>query len=131
VGRLYAQVLTTIKVLSGDRFIKTTSSKPAHGGVSDVKKHLEQLENSDGGVFFIDEAYQLTEGHNFGGKAALDYLLAEIENLAGKVIFIFAGYRKQMEKFFEHNPGLASRIPHTLHFEDYTDSELLRSCNSK
>jgi hypothetical protein len=33
----------------------------------------------------------------------LDFLLAEIENLAGKVVFIFAGYRKQMEKF-EHNP---------------------------
>lgn len=30
-----------------------------------------------------------------------------------------------MEKFFEHNPGLPSRIPYTLRFEDYTDAELL------
>jgi Cdc6-like AAA superfamily ATPase len=114
-----------MKILSGDGFIETTGSKVAHGGISEVKKHLEQLENSDGGVFFIDEAYQLTEGHNYGGKAVLDYLLAEIENLAGKVVFIFAGYRKQMEKFFEHNPGLSSRIPLQVNFEDYTDSELL------
>ena len=56
----------------------------------------------------------------------LDYLLAEIENLTGKVVFVFAGYRKQMEKFFEFNPGFPSRIPYTLHFEDYTDSELLQ-----
>ena len=55
----------------------------------------------------------------------LDFLLAEIENLTGKVVFIFAGYRKEMEKFFEHNPGLPSRIPYTLHFADYTDEELL------
>jgi AAA lid domain len=39
---------------------------------------------------------------------------------------VFAGYRKQMEKFFDHNPGFASRIPYRLHFEDYTDDELLR-----
>jgi hypothetical protein len=90
-----------------------------------VKKHLEHLRNSEGGVYFIDEAYQLAEGHNYGGKQVLDYLLAEIENLTGKVVFIFAGYRKQMEKFFEHNPGFSSRIPYSLHFEDYTYEELL------
>lgn len=117
--------MTTIKVLSGDGFIETTGSNLAHGGVAEVKKHLEQLENSEGGVYFIDEAYQLTDGHSYGGKSVLDYLLAEIENLTGKVVFVFAGYRKQMEKFFEHNPGLSSRIPNTLHFEDYTDAELL------
>ena len=36
-----------------------------------------------------------------------------------------------MEKFFEHNPGLPSRIPYILHFEDYTDSELLKMLQSK
>lgn len=126
VARLYAKVLTTIRVLPGDEFIETTGSHLAHGGVSEVKKHLEILEKSQGGVYFIDEAYQLTEGHNFGGKTVLDYLLTEIENLVGKVVFVFAGYRKQMEKFFEHNPGLQSRLPYTLHFKDYTDAELLQ-----
>jgi len=92
----------------------------------EVKDHLKTLENSDGGVYFIDEAYQLADGHNFGGKTVLDYLLAEIENLTGKVVFVFAGYRKQMEGFFEHNPGFTSRIPCTLHFADYEDPELLQ-----
>ncbi|KAI9775252.1 MAG: hypothetical protein M1835_005877 [Candelina submexicana] len=126
VARHYAKVLTTIKILSGDGFIETTGSHLAHVGVAEVKNHLDQLKNSEGGVYFIDEAYQLAEGHNYGGKTVLDYLLAEIENLAGKVVFVFAGYRKQMENFFEHNPGLSSRIPYTFHFEDYTDPELLR-----
>ena len=120
-----------MNVLSGDGFVETTGSRLAHGGVAEVKAHIEQLENSEGGVYFIDEAYQLAEGHNYGGKTVLDYLLAEIENLTGKVVFVFAGYRNQMEKFFEHNPGFSSRIPYTLIFEDYTDSELLQMLQLK
>jgi D-serine dehydratase len=57
VARHYAKVLTTIKVLSGDEFVETTGSHLAHGGVAEVNKHLEQLEISEGGVYFIDEAY--------------------------------------------------------------------------
>ncbi|KAK2742940.1 hypothetical protein FQN57_005070 [Myotisia sp. PD_48] len=131
VARHYAKVLTSLEILSGDGFIETTGSSLAHGGVAEVKKHLSELENSDGGVYFIDEAYQLAEGHTYGGKGVLDYLLAEIENLTGKVVFIFAGYRKQMEKFFEHNPGFSSRIPYNLRFDDYTDSELLHMLQFK
>lgn len=117
--------MTSVNALSGDGFIETTGSHLAHGGVAEAQKHLKSLENSEGGVYFIDEAYQLAEGHNYGGKAVLDYLLSEIENLTGKVVFIFAGYRKQMEQFFEHNPGFPSRIPYNLNFEDYSDVELL------
>jgi Cdc6-like AAA superfamily ATPase len=79
-----------------------------------------------GGVFFIDEAYQLVSGNSFGGKAVLDYLLAEIENLTGKIVFVLAGYHKQMEAFFAHNPGIPSRIPVQLEFQDYNDQELHR-----
>ncbi|KAH7348505.1 NFX1-type zinc finger-containing protein 1 [Rhexocercosporidium sp. MPI-PUGE-AT-0058] len=120
VARHYAKVLTSLQVLSGDGFVETTGSRLAHGGINEAKNHLKQLENSSGG------AYQLAEPHNPGGRTVLEFLLAEIENLVGHTIFVFAGYRKQMEKFFESNPGLASRIPYTLHFEDYTDAELLQ-----
>jgi len=112
-------------VLPGEEFIETTGSRLAHGGITEVKNHLKTLEAAEGGIYFIDEAYQLAEGHNYGGKTVLDFILAEIENLVGKVVFVFAGYSRQMEKFFEHNPGFLSRIPYTLRFEDYTNSELL------
>lgn len=111
--------------------METTGSRLAHGGVTEVKNHLKALEASEGGVYFIDEAYQLAEVHNYGGKTVLDFLLAEIENLVRRVVFVFAGYRKQMEKFFKHNPGFSSRIPYTLHFEDYTDVELLNMLQYK
>ena len=78
-----------------------------------------------GGAIFVDEAYQLTGEHNFSGGQVLDFLLAEMENNVGKIVFILAGYNKQMEKLFEHNPGLTSRVPYSLQFSDYTDAELL------
>jgi len=55
----------------------------------------------------------------------MDYLLAEIENLTGKIAFVLAGYNKQMEAFFAHNPGIPSRIPIEMEFKDYEDEELL------
>ena len=81
--------------------------------------------SSGGGVLFVDEAYQLAESQSFGGKQVLDYLLAEMENNVGKIVFIFAGYNREMEEFFEHNPGLVSRVPYQLQFTDYEDAELL------
>ena len=90
-----------------------------------MKKHLEQIHSAGGGAFFVDEAYQLTSPQNYGGPQVLDFLLAEMENNVGKIVFIVAGYDREMEKFFEHNPGLSSRVPYSLHFADYQDDELL------
>lgn len=73
---------------------------------------------------FIDEAYQLTSGISYDEAALLDYLLAEIENYRGKIVFIFARYRKHMETFFAHKPGILSRIPIEMEFQDYEDKEL-------
>lgn len=111
--------------LPGTEFVETTGSRLANEGVNGAKKHLDKIINAGGGAFFIDEAYQLTDGHNYGGAAVLDFLLAEIENRVGTIVFILAGYNKQMEKFFEHNQGFDSRMPYRLQFEDYTDKELL------
>ena len=61
-----------------------------------------------------------------GGGMVLDFLLAEMENNTDKLVFILAGYAKQMEKFFEHNPGLQSRVPYRLVFIDYDQRELLQ-----
>lgn len=125
VARLYAEILTSLAILPGDAFVETTGSRLANDGVAGVKKHLEQIDNAGGGAFFIDEAYQLTSPQNYGGPQVLDFLLAEMESNVGKIVFLLAGYNKEMEKFFEHNPGLASRVPYSLQFADYEDSELL------
>ncbi|GKZ94891.1 hypothetical protein AnigIFM59636_008622 [Aspergillus niger] len=124
VARLYAQFLSSVGVIPGSFFIETSGSKLSNGGVSGCQKHLDEIKSNGGGALFIDEAYQLTSGNNAGGSSVLDFLLAEVENLTGKVIFILAGYNKNMESFFAHNPGIPSRFPIELQFQDYSDEEL-------
>lgn len=123
VARIYASFLASVGVLPGSIFEETTGSRLANDGVSGCEKTINKILNSGGGVLFIDEAYQLTEGQSPGSKV-IDYLLAEVENLTGKIVIVLAGYRSRMEKFLGHNPGLPSRFPHELRFEDYSDDEL-------
>ncbi|KAK0489357.1 P-loop containing nucleoside triphosphate hydrolase protein, partial [Armillaria novae-zelandiae] len=125
VARHYVKFLASLQVLPGLAFEETTGSRLANDGVQGAKKMIEGVINAGGGAIFVDEAYQLTGEHNFQGSQVLDFLLAEMENNVGRIVFILAGYNKQMEKFFEHNPGLPSRVPHRLQFEDYKDEELL------
>ncbi|KAH8824642.1 P-loop containing nucleoside triphosphate hydrolase protein [Flagelloscypha sp. PMI_526] len=131
VARQYAKFLTSKKIVSGYAFSETTGSLLAHEGIKGAQKLIDDTMNAGGGAIFIDEAYQLVgSGRDTGGSQVLDFLLAEMENRVGKVVFILAGYRKQMEKFFEHNPGLRSRVPYELQFADYTDAELQKMLTS-
>jgi hypothetical protein len=117
-------VLLSLDILPGNRSWETTGAKLADGGIRKIEAHLDFL--SEGGVYFIDETYQLVERHNRGGKAVLDYLTTKIEEKMGVIVFVFAGYHKRMEKLFQHSLGLSSRMPLSIHLEDYTDKELLR-----
>ncbi|KAJ8580329.1 hypothetical protein M405DRAFT_890507 [Rhizopogon salebrosus TDB-379] len=102
VARLYAQFLES-KVLPGDTFLEAMGSSLVDDGVAGAKNSLGMQR-------------QLEE--------VLDFL-AEMENQVSSLLFVLAGYNKQMEKFFEHNPGLPSRILYSIKFADYTDAELL------
>ena len=124
VARYYAKFLVKVGAIPADHFFESSGSAMANDGVSGCKAHIDKILEEGGGVFFIDEAYQLVSGNSPGGKAVMDYLLAEIENLTGKVVFVMAGYHKQMESFFAHNPGIPSRIPIRMEFQDYEDREL-------
>ncbi|KAI9783318.1 MAG: hypothetical protein M1816_001416 [Peltula sp. TS41687] len=124
VARLYAKFLASLGVLPGTTVKETTGARLASDGVQACKELIEEVFNADSGAIFIDEAYQLASGTNYSGGQVLDFLLAEVENLTGKVVFILAGYNKQMERFFAHNPGLPNRFPHEIQFKDYEDEEL-------
>ncbi|KAL9584330.1 MAG: hypothetical protein Q9212_002190 [Teloschistes hypoglaucus] len=126
VARLYSKFLASVGVLSGTTVKETTGARLASDGVQACKKLIEEVLNEGGGAIFIDEAYQLTSKTNYGGGQVLDFLIAEVENLTGKICFLLAGYEKNMEGFFAHNPGLPSRFPHQFHFKDYEDGELRR-----
>lgn len=125
VARHYGAFLASVGVVSGDSFKETTGAKLADAGLSAAKDMIRYMLSNGGGTVFVDEAYQLTSKHYSGGRQVLDYLLTEMEKQVGKIVFIFAGYNAEMERFFEHNPGLNSRVPFRFQFKDYQDSELL------
>ena len=126
VARLYARVLASVGVLPGTTVKETMGARLASDGVQSCKKLVEEVLNNRGGAIFLDEAYQSSSQTNYGGGQVLDFLLAEVENLKGKIVFILAEYNKQMEGFLAHNPGLPSRFPHEFNLEDYEDEELRR-----
>ncbi|TQN71839.1 Stage V sporulation protein K, partial [Colletotrichum shisoi] len=126
VARIYSNFVTSVGVIAGSCFKETSGSKLAAMGVPGCQQMLNDMLDNGGGVLFIDEAYQLSSGNSPGGRAVLDFLLADVENLTGKIIFLLAGYSKQMESFFAHNPGFPSRFPTEMKFDDFDDDELLR-----
>ena len=85
------------------------------------------LDRAMGGVLFIDEAYTLyrAEDSKDYGQECIDILMQVMENQRDKLVVILAGYKDRMDRFFESNPGMSSRIAHHLDFAEYEVDELL------
>lgn len=90
-------------------------------------KTKEVLKQAMGGVLFIDEAYYLYKPDNERdyGSEAIEILLQVMENQRDDLVVIFAGYKDKMDRFYESNPGLSSRVTNHVDFPDYTPEELL------
>ena len=81
-----------------------------------------------GSVLFIDEAYSLYRSgdpdNKDYGREALDTLIAEMENHRNDFVVIMAGYTDEMNKLMNGNLGLASRMPYTIEFPNFTREQL-------
>ena len=83
-----------------------------------------------GSVLFIDEAYSLctdlSPDSKDYGKEALATLIAEMENHRDDFVVIMAGYTDDIERMMKGNAGLASRVPYTIDFPNFTRDQLYR-----
>ena len=77
-----------------------------------------------GGVLFIDEAYALVQGDQYG-QDAIATLIKQMEDNRDRFVLILAGYTNEMRDLLESNPGFQSRIKEFLFFEDYSDEEMV------
>ena len=93
-------------------------------------KTKEVLKKAMGGVLFIDEAYYLYKPDNERdyGSEAIEILLQVMENQRDDLVVILAGYKEPMDKFYESNPGLSSRIANHIDFPDYTAGRTFTNC---
>jgi probable Rubsico expression protein CbbX len=91
-------------------------------------KTKEVLKKAMGGVLFIDEAYYLYKPDNDRdyGAEAIEILLQVMENQRDDLVVVLAGYKEPMDKFYESNPGLSSRIANHIDFPDYSTDELVQ-----
>jgi probable Rubsico expression protein CbbX len=91
-------------------------------------KTKEVLKKAMGGVLFIDEAYYLYKPDNDRdyGAEAIEILLQVMENQRDELVVVLAGYKEPMDKFYESNPGLSSRIANHIDFPDYSTDELVQ-----
>jgi SpoVK/Ycf46/Vps4 family AAA+-type ATPase len=85
------------------------------------------IDEADGGVLFIDEAYSLgnEEGRDSFAKEVIDTLNQNLTEKKDSLLCIIAGYKDSLDKcFFSQNEGLRRRFPFVYTIEKYTADEL-------
>lgn len=130
IARVIAEMFRDMGLLKKGQLIEVSRKDLVAGYVGQTALKVEEIFNRAlGGVLFIDEVYALSKGgDNDFGKEAIDTLLKLIEDHAGELVVILAGYEKEMLDFMDANSGLESRFPKELrvHFSDYSADELYK-----
>lgn len=122
VARLLADILVDLGVRKQGSFEETTGQKLLTLG---SKKSSDLIKKVTPGVLFVDEIYQLDPKSNQEGRAITNAIMDASENDRDKLTFIAAGYKDDVrEKWLASNPGLSSRFPIEVTFEDFGEEEL-------
>ena len=125
VAGLIGNMLFNVGAVKAPRFVSINAYEISSSKVGGVAENLRKYcRSAMGGVLFIDEAYALSEFRGGGDSEAVSVLLDMMENYRDDLVVILAGYKDKMKMFFESNPGLRSRIPSAIDFDDYTKEEL-------
>ncbi len=125
VARLVAGILYEEGIIKTGKFMEVGRSDLVAVYIGQTAVKIKKVfKDIKGGVLFVDEAYSLCDGNYNGyGDEALATIVQEMENNRDTVV-IFAGYPREMEELLNQNPGLRSRFPINLSFDDYSADEL-------
>ncbi|MEU6611113.1 right-handed parallel beta-helix repeat-containing protein [Streptomyces shenzhenensis] len=129
VARLYGGFLAALGLLSRGHLVEADRGDLVGEYVGHTAPRTTAVfRRALGGVLFIDEAYSLVPQGQFTdfGSEAVSTLVKLMEDHRDEVVVIVAGYPNEMNRLLESNAGLASRFTRTLHFDDYSASELVR-----
>ncbi|GHT52767.1 hypothetical protein AGMMS49982_13860 [Bacteroidia bacterium] len=126
VARIMGNIFYSLGVLPSNSLVEVTRKDLVAGYIGQTALQTEKaVKSAIGGVFFIDEAYSLKSGgpSDFGQEAT-DTILPMMLDYKGKMVFIAAGYPREIQGWINTNSGLESRFTKTIHFEDYTGEEM-------
>ena len=127
VARLLGDLLSAMGVLSRGNVVECSRADLVAEYVGQTAiKTRQVLERARGGVLFIDEAYSLDSASEQDfGLEAIGEILKFMEDNRDDFVVIAAGYRNEMRRFLDTNPGLPSRFTTTFEFEDLPTDALL------
>ena len=129
LGKILADVYAALGITKNNKF-KIAKRADLIGeflGQTAVKTQ-KVIDEADGGVLFIDEAYALghSEKRDSYSKECIDTLNQNLTENKRNFICIIAGYSEELETcFFSGNPGLKRRFPFKFSIDGYEPDELM------
>ena len=128
IAKIMGKIFSNIGLLSKDTFKKVTRSDLIAGYVGQTAlKTRDVINNSLGGVLFIDEAYSLgnNEKKDSYAKECIDTLCEALSNHKQDFMVIIAGYEDELNQcFFNYNQGLQSRFAWRFKTDEYSGKDL-------
>ena len=132
VARKLGEILYAMKLLSAPDIVecerKDIVGKYQNSAGENMGKYCDL---AMGKLLFIDEAYSFAPVNDAGTKdaeatKAVEVLMKRMEDDAGKFAVVLAGYPAPMDNFIRVNEGIARRITHRIHIDDYSTVELVK-----
>ncbi|HEX8516054.1 MAG TPA: AAA family ATPase [Bacteroidia bacterium] len=127
VARIVAKIYKGLGLLERGHIVEVDREALVAGytGQTAIKTGVK-IDEAQGGILFIDEAYALAgkNSNDSYGQEAIQVILKRMEDLRGQFGVIVAGYTDNMNEFIESNPGLKSRFDRTFHFADYSPEDM-------
>ena len=129
VARLLAEVYYNLGYIKKNKLVEVQAQDLIGEYIGQTgPKTKAVIESAVDGVLFIDEAYSIMNHGGVNGSytdECISTLLKAMEDYQGRLIIIFAGYKEEMKRFRDQNPGLKSRVGFELDFPDYSIDELM------
>ncbi len=128
LGRILAHIYSSLGIIPSKRFkrVRRTDLIGKYVGHT-AHKTQEVIDEAEGGVLFIDEAYSLgdNDGKDTFSKECIDTINQNLTEKKKNLIVIVAGYTNQLEtSFFSVNEGLRRRFPFRFQIDGYDEKEL-------
>lgn len=134
VARLLSRIFKLLGFVSKGQLYETDREGLIAGYVGQTAIKTDKVvDESIGGVLFIDEAYSLNQNamqSDFGAEA-VNTILKRMEDNRDDLAVVVAGYTEPMQLFIESNPGLRSRFNRYFHFEHFKPVELFQIFESQ
>ena len=129
IAKIIGTMYSKMGFLKNNTFKKITRSDLIAGYLGQTAiKTKKIIDESLGGVLFIDEAYSLAsrEHEDSFSKECLDTLCESLSDHKDELMVIIAGYEDELNNtFFKANQGLKSRFIWRFSIDTYTPKELM------